>query len=218
MAMMTKIEGNVGRRLRYWDDALAQGVGNPGLVEDVRILIGEIANDNVGFENQAEHILDDRGMLPNVFRPQHPISGSLRRLLDGAENRLEASCERGHHSNEAFLDAAFGDFKDARGEGNSPAFSDTGRQAPTLFTVILGDVLSNDVEVCAVDLNQSEQNSISIAGVVWNVEAEAAQETVMPGDNIQLTCMYSKRLPVFRIETFDSNFRQGDDALANLAI
>ena len=96
VAMRLKIEWDIAGILRNWNDMLAKRVCDAGLIEDVRVLAGEITNNDEGSVDQREHVLNDYRMVPYVINPLtlHPVT--LSRLHNRSMDSSK-TCAEWHH-------------------------------------------------------------------------------------------------------------------------
>lgn len=182
---------------------LPQSMSDTRFIKLIGVLAGEIANDDMRLENKAEHVLDDRRMLPNVFRAQRPKARGQGRVPDCVEGGLELGCKWGHHGDQIRLDSAFGSLEHVRREDDRAAMTRCGRYAFAILTVDARDIVCDDAEICGVEFDQFEHHGMCIAWIVRVVEAQASQQSVVTSYYIHLARVRAKCLPIPSIEVCD---------------
>src|ERR1044071_9010768 len=109
--MVSKVEGHVAWRLRYWDDVLTEGMGDAGFIEYIRIPAGEIANDSIGSKNQRKNVLYKDGVLPHIVNAVASQSVKSARCLDCFIDYLVLSGKGHHYCHERLINSLHGNFE-----------------------------------------------------------------------------------------------------------
>src|SRR5687767_2288756 len=94
---MLEVEGNVVSVLGDRNDRPPKRMRDPRFIKHVRVLVGEVADDDVRSIDQRKNILNDLVLFPNVVSSLAVHSGSGCRFLNGRINRVEACTERHHN-------------------------------------------------------------------------------------------------------------------------
>ena len=96
MPQVPKVEWYILFALRDENHLASERVGDARFVEHIRISSRAVADDNAGTVDQGNHVLNDRGVFPNIVGAAAPKRRVIGSLSYAFINRIECSVE-GHH-------------------------------------------------------------------------------------------------------------------------
>jgi hypothetical protein len=151
---------------------IADGAGVPFNEARSAFATGAVAHDDARTVDEGYHVLNDRGVLPNIVDAPAPKPCFVSSLPYAFIDRVEARIERHHSSREGgFNVLVFGDLEDC---WTLAAWPDIAEQEAVKVHVFYGPMVARELKVIGhverhavrVDHSILERRNLSIKGVL----------------------------------------------------